>query len=85
MPRTAQPSSRASSATTAEQRSISRVPLQNEEFRGRGAALMLRAFGSGSSRWSWTEPERPDTSVARASAPRTRAPPTVALDPDALA
>ena len=30
--------------------------------------------GSGSSRWSWTEPERPDTSVARASAPRTRAP-----------
>ena len=33
---------------------------------------MLRAFGSGSSRWSWTEPERPDTSVARASAPRPR-------------
>ena len=30
--------------------------------------------GSGSSRWSWTEPERPDTSVARASAPRTRSP-----------
>ena len=35
---------------------------------------MLRAFGSGSSRWSWTETERPVTSVARASAPRTRAP-----------
>ena len=34
------------------------------------AALMQA--GSGSSRWSWTEPARPDTSVARASAPRTR-------------